>query len=132
MPRAVKALIAVICIIAVIAIGEIISVTYHSDAADVIAFETDNPYIATDSNTQISAHRSGGGIMPEETMMAFKIAPKTLILQLIGLNLICTLQKIMCLFFSMMTHLTEHLTAKRFSEKRMCAPRIKHMKNSGS
>lgn len=72
MPRAVKALIAVICIIAVIAIGEIISVTYHSDAADVIAFETDNPYIATDSDTQISAHRSGGGIMPEETMKAFK------------------------------------------------------------
>lgn len=45
---------------------------YRSDSEDVIAYETDNPFVAADGNTQISAHRSGGGIMPEETMMAFK------------------------------------------------------------
>lgn len=72
MPRAVKVLIAVVCIIAVIATGEIISLAHHSDVEDVIAFETENPYVALNADTQISAHRSGGGIMPEETMMAFK------------------------------------------------------------
>ena len=71
-PRAVKALIAVICVIAVFATGEIISMGYRSDSEDVIAYETDNPFVAADGNTQMSAHRSGGGIMPEETMMAFK------------------------------------------------------------
>lgn len=71
-PRAVKALIAVICVIAVFAAGEIISMGYRSDSEDVIAYGTDNPFVAADGNTQISAHRSGGGIMPEETMMAFK------------------------------------------------------------
>lgn len=45
---------------------------YRSDSEDVIAYETDNPFVAADGNTLISAHRSGGGIMPEETMMAFK------------------------------------------------------------
>lgn len=32
----------------------------------------DNPYIAQNGQTMVSAHRSGGGIAPENTMMAFK------------------------------------------------------------
>ncbi len=71
-PRAVKAFVAVICVIAVIAVAEIVSLGYRSDPSETKIFKTENPYIATDNNTQISAHRSGGGIMPEETMMAFK------------------------------------------------------------
>jgi glycerophosphoryl diester phosphodiesterase len=44
---------------------------YHqSDPSDVKHYETENPHIK--ETTQISAHRSGGGIMPEETLMAFK------------------------------------------------------------
>lgn len=72
LPRAVKALIAVICVIAVIVAAEIISFGYQSDPAKILDFKTSNPYITDDGETQISAHRSGGGIMPEETMMAFK------------------------------------------------------------
>lgn len=72
LPRAVKALIAVVCVIAVVAATEIVATGYRSDPASVESFNTSNPYIAADGNTQISAHRSGGGIMPEETMMAFK------------------------------------------------------------
>lgn len=73
LPRAVKALIAVLCVIAVIAAAELILVNHHSDPADVAAFEdVQNPFFAADGETQLSAHRSGAGIMPEETMMAFK------------------------------------------------------------
>lgn len=71
-PRAVKALIAVFCVIAVIVAAEFISYGYQSDPAKIEIFETKNSYIASNGETQISAHRSGGGLMPEETMMAFK------------------------------------------------------------
>ena len=43
---------------------------HQSDPESVIHYETDNNHIH--ETTQISAHRSGAGIMPEETMMAFK------------------------------------------------------------
>jgi glycerophosphoryl diester phosphodiesterase len=43
---------------------------HRSDPQAVKTYETENPHIK--EKTQISAHRSGGGIMPEETMMAFK------------------------------------------------------------
>lgn len=46
-----------------------ISQHHRSDPADVIRYETTNPYIL--DKTDISGHRSGGGIAPEETMMAF-------------------------------------------------------------
>lgn len=44
--------------------------THKSVPASVIEYKTDNPYIT--ETTMVSAHRSGGGIMPEETMMAFE------------------------------------------------------------
>lgn len=47
-----------------------ISKNHRSDPGDVIDYETTNPYIV--ETTQISAHRSGGGMAPEQTMMALK------------------------------------------------------------
>ena len=91
LPRAVKALIAVLCVIAVIAAAELILVNHHSDPADVAAFEdVQNPFFAADGETQLSAHRSGAGIMPEETMMASNTARRTTAFPLTGLNSICT------------------------------------------
>ena len=72
LPKAAKALIAVICAIAVLAAAALLSAGYRSDPASIEYFETDNPYISTNGSAQISAHRSGAGIMPEETMMALK------------------------------------------------------------
>jgi len=44
--------------------------SYKSNPKNIIAYETANPYIT--EQTEISGHRSGGGIAPEETLMAFK------------------------------------------------------------
>ncbi len=41
-----------------------------SDPSEVVKYETDNPAIT--GEVMVSAHRSGSGIAPEETMMAFK------------------------------------------------------------
>lgn len=57
-------------IIAVIAIIMAISGNHHSKPEQIQSYDTTNPYIL--SETDISGHRSGGGIAPEETMMAFK------------------------------------------------------------
>lgn len=43
---------------------------YRSDPESVQQYQTTNPYIL--EKTDISGHRSGGGIEPEETMRAFK------------------------------------------------------------
>ncbi len=45
---------------------------HRSDPADIIRYSTSNPHIASDM-PMISAHRSGAGIAPEETMMAFRM-----------------------------------------------------------
>ena len=47
-----------------------ISSKHRSDPADVIKYETTNPLIF--DVTQISCHRGGADIMPEESMMAFE------------------------------------------------------------
>lgn len=44
---------------------------HKSNPKNVKQFSVDNPFVKTDK-TLIGAHRSGAGIMPEETMMAFK------------------------------------------------------------
>ena len=46
------------------------SKNHRSDPADVKDFDTTNPYIV--ESLDVSAHRSGGGIAPEQTMMAIK------------------------------------------------------------
>ncbi len=61
-------------IIAVIIIGLAIFLNvaghHKSDPSLINDYDTDNKYILT--STDISGHRSGGGIAPEETLMAFK------------------------------------------------------------
>lgn len=70
----VKALLILILMLALLAGALLaavqISKNHRSDPADVIRYETDNPFIT--GKTQISAHRSGGGIAPEASMMAFR------------------------------------------------------------
>lgn len=60
----------------VILIGAFYLIVSHDwsgdDEVPVSVAMQDNPYIAQDGRTMISAHRSGGGIAPENTMMAFK------------------------------------------------------------
>lgn len=47
-----------------------VSGKHKSDPSLVKQYDTQNPYILAE--TDISAHRSGGGIAPEESLMAFK------------------------------------------------------------
>ncbi len=47
-----------------------ISSNHRSDPKDLIKYETTNPYILEE--TDVSAHRIGAGIAPEQTMMAIK------------------------------------------------------------
>lgn len=68
-----KILLTIFCVLLILAAAVFavmkISEHYRSDPADIIRYESDNPYIL--DGTDISGHRSGGGIAPEETMMAF-------------------------------------------------------------
>lgn len=65
----IKVLIAILCVIAAIAILMTIAGNHKSDPSKIQSYETTNPYIL--DSTAISGHRSGGGIAPEETMLAF-------------------------------------------------------------
>ena len=64
-----RVLLAAVLIVAVLALLLVWQYFHRSDPADIIRYETTNPFIQ--DITEISAHRSGAGIMPEETMMAF-------------------------------------------------------------
>ena len=70
MKKHLKRFIIFVAVIAAIAIIMTVLGNYKSNPADVNTYKTDNPYILEE--TDISGHRSGGGIAPEETMMAFK------------------------------------------------------------
>lgn len=62
----------ILIIILIIAAAALWAAAYfhRSDPKNIIQYETTNPFI--NGTTQISAHRSGSGIMPEETLMAFE------------------------------------------------------------
>ena len=72
--RALTAALIVLLVLAVLAGALLaavhISRNHRSDPALVENYPSDNPFIT--GRTQISAHRSGGGIAPEETLMAFR------------------------------------------------------------
>ncbi len=68
--KALKALVIIAAVIAAIAILMTVSGKHKSDPSLVKQYDTQNPYILAE--TDISAHRSGGGIAPEESLMAFK------------------------------------------------------------
>lgn len=65
-----KVIIMIIVIAVVLALVWSCQYFHRSKPSQVKTYDTTNPHIS--DTTQISAHRSGGGIMPEETMMAFK------------------------------------------------------------
>ena len=68
--KALKALAIVVAVIAAIAILMTVAGKHKSDPSQIKQYDTQNPYILAE--TDISAHRSGGGIAPEESLMAFK------------------------------------------------------------
>lgn len=60
-----------ILILAVVIVGALALMYFHrSSPDDVIAYETSNPF--TKDTPQIAAHRSGAGILPENTLLAFQ------------------------------------------------------------
>lgn len=61
---------AVLLIIAALAAVMTVSCMHRSEPSQIETYKTNNAYII--DGTDISGHRSGGGIEPEETMMAFK------------------------------------------------------------
>lgn len=118
-----KALIIILAIIAAIVIGELISINWHSNPENIVKYETDNPHIVDSDLPLVSAHRSGGGIAPEETMMAFKNCAENpgFDVDIFEFDLHITKDDVLVLLH--MIRLTEHQTAKRFSAARMFARR---------
>jgi len=70
MKKALKVIGTIIAVIAAIAIIMAVCGHHHSKPEQIKTYDTANQYILNE--TDISGHRSGGGIAPEETMMAFK------------------------------------------------------------
>lgn len=62
----------ILSVILAFVIGEVVSVNWHSNPDNIITYESSNRYINTSGTPYVSAHRSGGGIEPEESMLAFK------------------------------------------------------------
>lgn len=61
----------VIAVVLVVVLSLLLTLT-HNWKADIVDYGTGNPYITPYGTTLVSAHRSGGGIFPENTMMAFE------------------------------------------------------------
>ena len=67
-----KILCVLLAVILAFVVGDTISVNWHSNPKNIKTYETDNKYINTTGKPYVSAHRSGGGIEPEESMVAFR------------------------------------------------------------
>ena len=65
-----SSLLVLLCVIAVIAIVGIAQFHHRSNPKNLKQYETNNPFII--GETAISAHRSGAGQYPEETLAAFR------------------------------------------------------------
>lgn len=65
------ALLAVIAVLAVCTLA-ILGMITHNWTSEIVNYDTTNPYITEYGKTMTSAHRSGGGIFPENTLMAFE------------------------------------------------------------
>lgn len=74
--KALKTVGIIVIVIAVIAVLLNVSGNRRSKPEQIKSFDTANQYIVKEGtamdSTDISGHRSGGGIAPEETLMAFK------------------------------------------------------------
>lgn len=71
MKKGTKIFLSIIAVL-IVAIAALLVSLYSivSDPSEIVKYETTNPAIT--GETMVSAHRSGSGIAPEETMMAFK------------------------------------------------------------
>ncbi len=67
-----KGAVIIVCVLAVILLLDVVSAAYKSSPDSIKDYEITNNQISTTGKPYISAHRSGGGIAPEESMMAFK------------------------------------------------------------
>ncbi len=67
-----KAKIVIAVILVLLICLDVFAAYYKSNPSSIIKYETTNNHISSNGKTKISAHRSGGGIAPEESMMAFK------------------------------------------------------------
>ncbi len=56
----------------VVLIGGLLFTVTHNWEERITSYQSDNPYITPYGTTLVSAHRSGGGIYPENTIMAFE------------------------------------------------------------
>lgn len=67
-----KMIILIFFLTLIVSLGTFVNIAgfHRSDPEQIKTYDSTNPYIL--SSTDISGHRSGGGIAPEETMMAFK------------------------------------------------------------
>lgn len=68
--KGLKILLIVLAVIVALFVFLFIAGTHKSSPEQIKSYDTSNQYIL--SETDISGHRSGGGIAPEETLMAFK------------------------------------------------------------
>ena len=69
--KAGRVLLAVLCAVLLFA-GAVLFIITRDFKEDIVEYTCDNPYITPFGTTLVSAHRSGGGIFPENTMMAFE------------------------------------------------------------
>lgn len=65
-----KSLLVLLCIVVAIVIIGVAQFHHRSDPKNLKQYETNNPFIT--GETAISAHRSGAGEFPEETLAAFR------------------------------------------------------------
>lgn len=68
--KVLKALLTIVIVIAALAIFVNVAGFHKSSPEQIQSYDTTNQYII--DGTDISGHRSGGGIAPEETLMAFR------------------------------------------------------------
>ena len=68
----IKTILIIVAVILVLALGLLFVMTRDWNDEPLEDFTSDNPYITELGKTMVSAHRSGGEIFPENTMMAFK------------------------------------------------------------
>lgn len=63
----------IIAVLLLLALAAYLALSHdYSGSPPVSVSDCTNPHIAADGVTRVSAHRSGGGIAPENTLMAFK------------------------------------------------------------
>ena len=67
-----RKILAGICGVAVILVCSLVLLMTHDWAESYEDYDTSNSHITEYGTTLVSAHRSGGGIFPENTMMAFE------------------------------------------------------------